>query len=80
MKKILSVVAKVATAFGKGAIKPLPLSGIITAIKEVKESKFELEKVLKLAAYLLVGIALWGFISGKITIDDLVTFISAIGL
>lgn len=76
MKRIFSLLKVI----GNGAVKPLPLSGIITAVKEVRESKFELEKVLKLAVYLLVGIALWGFITGKITIDDLIQIINALGL
>ena len=76
MKKVFSLI----TGLGKGLVKPLPLSGILTTIKEVKESKWEFEKVIKLASYVLVGIALWGFILGKVTIEDLLAFIKAIGV
>ena len=76
MKKVFSLI----TGLGKGLVKPLPLSGILTTIKEVKESKWEFEKVIKLAGYVLVGIALWGFILGKIIIEDLLAFIKAIGV
>jgi len=76
MKKVFSLL----TGLGKGLVKPLPLSGILTTIKEVKESKWEFEKVIKLAGYVLVGIALWGFILGKVTIEDLLAFIKAIGV
>ena len=76
MKKVFSLL----TGLGKGLVKPLPLSGILTTIKEVKESKWEFEKVIKLAGYVLVGIALWGFILGKITVEDLLAFIKAIGV
>ena len=76
MKKVFSLI----TGLGKGLVKPLPLSGILTTIKEVKESKWEFEKVIKLAGYVLVGIALWGFILGKVTIEDLLAFIKAIGV
>jgi len=76
MKKLFSLI----TELGKGSVKPLPLSGILTTIKEVKESKWEFEKVIKLAGYVLVGIALWGFILGKITVEDLLAFIKAIGV
>ena len=76
MKKVFSLL----TGLGKGLVKPLPLSSILTTIKEVKESKWEFEKVIKLAGYVLVGIALWGFILGKITVEDLLAFIKAIGV
>ena len=76
MKKVFSLL----TGLGKGLVKPLPLSGILTTIKEVKESKWEFEKVIKLAGYVLVGIALWGFILGKITVEDLLAFIKSIGV
>jgi len=76
MKKLIGLVS----GLGKGLVRPLPLSGVLTTIKEVKESKFALEKVLKLAAYVLVGIALWALILGKITINDVVGLINALGL
>ena len=76
MKKIISIICTI----GGGLIKPLPLSGIVTSIKEVKQSKFEMEKVLKLAVYILVGIGLWGMILGKITLVDLLQVMTALGL
>lgn len=76
MKKIFSIIGTI----GGGLIKPLPLSGIVTSIKEVKQSKFEMEKVLKLAIYILVGIGLWGLILGKITLEDLLQIIKALGI
>tara|TARA_Y100000310_G_scaffold89874_1_gene86977 strand:- start:49 stop:267 length:219 start_codon:yes stop_codon:yes gene_type:complete len=49
-------------------LKPLPLSGIVKEVKELKQSKFEKEKVLKIAFYLIGGIIVWGVILGKIDI------------
>lgn len=49
-------------------LKPLPLSGIIKEVKELKQSKFNMEKTLKLAFYLIGGIIVWGVIFGKIDI------------
>ena len=77
MKKILLAIVG---GIGKGILKPLPLSGIVTSIKEVKQSKFEMEKVLKLAVYILVGIGLWGLILGKLTLADLLQIIKALGI
>lgn len=77
MKKLILTIAG---GIGKGILKPLPLSGIVTAVKEVKESKFEMQKVLKLGVYVLVGIGLWGLILGKITINDLMQIITALGV
>ncbi|HJY63373.1 MAG TPA: hypothetical protein VJ455_04390 [Ignavibacteria bacterium] len=77
MKKIL---LSIIGGIGKGILKPLPLSGIVTSIKEVKQSKFEMEKVLKLAVYILVGIGLWGLILGKLTLADLLQIIKALGI
>lgn len=72
MKKLF---VKIAAGIGKGIVRPLPLSGILTTIKEVKESKWETEKVLKLAVYILIGISLWAMILGKITVDELLEII-----
>ena len=41
------------------ALKPLPLSGIVKEVKELKQSKFEKEKVIKVAMY-LIGDRLYG--------------------
>jgi len=49
-------------------LKPLPLSGIVKEVKELKQSKFDKEKTLKLAFYLIGGIIVWGVILGKIDI------------
>jgi len=49
-------------------LKPLPLSGIVKEVKELKQSKFDMEKTLKLAFYLIGGIIIWGVIFGKIDI------------
>ena len=77
MKKLI---LKIGAGIGKGIVKPLPLSGIVSAVKEAKEAKWEMEKVLKLAVYVLSGIALWALILGKITIDDLLLIFKALGL
>lgn len=77
MKKLL---LKIGAGVGKGIVKPFPLSGVVTAVKEAKESKWEMEKVLKLAVYVLSGIALWGFMLGKIKIDDLLLILKALGV
>ena len=76
MKKVFKVLKSVLG----GVTKPLPLVGIVKAYKEVRESKWEFEKVIKLASYVLVGIGLWAVILGKITIDDLILFVKSLGL
>jgi len=50
-------------------LKPLPLSGIIKEVKELKQSKFDKEKVLKLAFYLIGGLIVWAVILGKIDLE-----------
>jgi len=50
-------------------LKPLPLSGIVKEVKELKQSKFEKEKVLKVIFYLIGGSIVWGVILGKIDIE-----------
>ena len=50
-------------------LKPLPLSGIVKEVKELKQSKFEKEKVLKLAFYVIGGCVVWGVLLGKIDIE-----------
>ena len=50
-------------------LKPLPLSGIVKEVKELKQSKFNMEKTLKLAFYLIGGIIVWAVILGKIDIE-----------
>ena len=52
----------------ESTLKPLPLSGIVKEVKELKQSKFEKEKVLKIAFYLIGGSIVWGVILGKIDI------------
>jgi hypothetical protein len=74
MKKLIGLV----TSLGKGAIKPLPLSGIIPAVKDVWKNKTNVSAWVKLASYILVGVALWGLITGKLTTDDLLAFVNAI--
>ena len=49
-------------------LKPLPLSGIVKEVKELKQSKFDKEKILKIAFYLIGGSIVWGVILGKIDI------------
>ena len=51
-------------------LKPLPLSGIVKEVKELKQSKFEKEKVLKLAFYVIGGCVVWGVLLGKIDISE----------
>jgi hypothetical protein len=50
-------------------LKPLPLSGIVKEVKELKQSKFEKEKVLKVIFYLIGGSIVWAVILGKIDIE-----------
>ena len=78
--KILKLAGKLFKGIGKGIVKPLPFSSIVTAYKEVKQSKWEFEKVVTLASYILVGIGLYAVISGKITIEDLILFVKSLGL
>ena len=80
MKKVLKLVGGLFKGIGKGGVKVLPFSGIVTAYKEVRESKWEFEKVVKLASYVLVGLGLWALIIGKLTIDDLIAFIKALNI
>ena len=46
----------------KGLVKPLPLSKIIDEIKEVRASKWEAEKVVKIGAYVVAGVVIYGII------------------
>ena len=62
-------IALIKSVIGSG-LKPLPLSGIVKEVKELKQSKFDKEKVLKLAFYVIGGSIVWGVLLGKI---DLVT-------
>jgi len=50
-------------------LKPLPLSGIVKEVKELQQSKFEKEKVLKVIFYLIGGSIVWAVILGKIDIE-----------
>ena len=77
MKKLL---LKIGVGVGKGLIKPLPLSSVVTAVKEAKESKWEMQTTLKLAVYILSGISLWALILGKITVADLLLILKALGI
>lgn len=76
MKKLI---AKIGLGIGKGLIKPLPGSSIVTAIKEAKEKKWELETVIKLATYLIMIIALWGVLLGKLTVADFIAILTKFG-
>ena len=50
-------------------LKPLPLSGIVKEVKELKQSKFDKEKILKLAFYVIGGCIVWGVLLGKIDLE-----------
>jgi len=58
-------IALIKSVIGSG-LKPLPLSGIVKEVKELKQSKFNLEKTLKLAFYIIGGSVVWAVIFGKI--------------
>lgn len=60
-------------------LKPLPLSGIVKEIKELRQSKFEKEKVLKLAFYIIGGCIVWGVLLGKIDISQAETLLGLFG-
>jgi len=62
------------------AAKPLPLSGIVREVKELKQSKFEKEKVLKLVVYLIGGSIVWAVIFGKIDLDTAKQLLVLIGI
>lgn len=51
-------------------LKPIPLSGIVKELKELRQSKFEKEKVLKVAFYIIGGCIVWGVLLGKIDISQ----------
>jgi len=61
------------------ALKPLPLSGIVKEIKELKQSKFEKEKVIKVAMYLIGGSIVWAVIFGKIDMNTAKNLLELIG-
>jgi len=61
------------------AIKPLPLSGIVKEVKELKQSKFEKEKVIKIAMYLIGGSVVWAVIFGKIDMETAKSIMELIG-
>jgi|TARA_Y100000310_G_scaffold231605_1_gene234198 hypothetical protein len=61
-------IALIKSVIGSG-LKPLPLSGIVKEVKELKQSKFDKEKVLKLAFYVIGGCVVWGVLLGKIDIE-----------
>ena len=61
------------------AIKPLPLSGIVKEVKELKQSKFEKEKVIKVAMYLIGGSVVWAVIFGKIDMETAKSIMELIG-
>ena len=46
----------------KGLVKPLPLSAIAKEVKEIRASKWEAEKVIKIGAYILAGLVIYGVI------------------
>jgi len=60
-------------------LKPLPLSGIVKEVKELKQSKFDKEKVLKLASYLIGGSVVWAVILGKIDIETAKSLLELLG-
>ena len=64
---------------GNGVIKPLPLSGIVKHVTEMRETKIDAAKVVKLAAYIISGVIIWGVILGKITADDALKLIQIFG-
>jgi hypothetical protein len=64
----MNILSIAKTLIGSG-LKPLPLSGIVKEVKELKQSKFEKEKVLKIAFYLVGGSIVWGVLLGKIDME-----------
>ena len=58
-------------------LKPIPLSGIVKEVKELKQSKFDMEKTIKVAFYVIGGCVVWGVLLGKI---DMETAKSLMGL
>tara|TARA_Y100000310_G_C20663259_1_gene805987 strand:- start:1995 stop:2225 length:231 start_codon:yes stop_codon:yes gene_type:complete len=50
-------------------LKPLPLSGIVKEVKELKQSKFDMEKTIKVAFYIVGGCVVWGVLLGKIDME-----------
>jgi len=60
-------------------LKPLPLSGIVKEVKELKQSKFDKEKVLKLAFYLIGGSVVWAVILGKIDMETAAELLTLLG-
>jgi len=52
---------------GKALFKATPLSGVVNEFKQAKDEK----DWLKFAAYVLGGLAMWGFITGKFTFEQL---------
>jgi len=63
---------------GKG-LKPIPLSGILKEVKELKQSKFAKEKVIEMAMYVIGGCVVWGVLLGKIDLATAKTLLEVIG-
>ncbi len=72
-------IAKEGFEVGKDITKPLPLSKVVEAVKDVRLAKFELRKVKSLLLYILSGVVLWALILGKITVNDLLVILKAFG-
>lgn len=60
-------------------LKPIPLSGLLKEVKELKQSKFDKEKILKLAFYLIGGCIVWGVLLGKIDLETAKTLLEVVG-
>jgi hypothetical protein len=60
-------------------LKPLPLSGIVKEVKELKQSKFAKEKVIEMAMYIIGGSVVWAVIFGKIDMETAKSIMELIG-
>ena len=81
----MNAVLKVIGGFVKkttntGLVKPLPLTGLAKEFKELKESKFEMQKVVRFGAYILGGAVIYGVIWRGLPVAEALELLKALGL
>ena len=60
-------------------LKPLPLSGILKEVKELKQSKFAKDKIIETVMYVIGGSIVWAVILGKIDTETAKELLTLIG-
>lgn len=67
MIKILGLIKKVTDT---GLLKPLPLSGLGKELVKLKESKNKGQAYLRIGAYVIGGLVVWGVIYKGLPVDQ----------